>query len=77
MSILVCTTTERKHFLDRLLDTLNKQITDRIEVIVESDDGIMKIGKKRNMLLDKASGDYVCFVDDDDLVSDDYCEKIF
>lgn len=76
LSILICTTTDRKHFLDRLLDTLNKQINNHIEVHIESDNGTMKIGKKRNMLLDKANGDYVCFVDDDDLVSDDYCAKI-
>jgi hypothetical protein len=76
LSILICTTDSRKHFLDRLLACLSPQLTDYIEVLVENDDGSMKIGKKRNILLDKAIGDYVCFVDDDDLVSDDYCMKI-
>ena len=76
LSILVCTTDERKHFLDRLLKCLSPQSNDQLEVLVECDNGTMKIGKKRNILLDKATGDYVCFVDDDDLVSDDYCTKI-
>lgn len=76
LSILVCTTDERKHFLDRLMNCLNSQSNDYVEVLIETDNGSMKIGKKRNILLDRAVGDYVCFVDDDDLVSDDYCMKI-
>lgn len=76
LSILICTMPSRKYFLDRLLKTLNKQLNNRVEVLVESDDGEMKIGHKRNKLLDKSIGKYVCFVDDDDLVSDDYVLRI-
>ena len=36
----------------------------------------MPIGFKRNMLVNSASGKYVCFVDDDDTVSPDYIPKI-
>lgn len=76
LSILICTTDTRNHFLDRLLKCISPQLNDLIEILIEGDNGTMPIGKKRNILLDKAVGDYVCFVDDDDLVSDDYCMKI-
>jgi glycosyltransferase involved in cell wall biosynthesis len=47
-----------------------------VEIIVEGDAGEMTVGKKRNILLEKASGDYVCFVDDDDMVPDYYVSHI-
>ena len=76
LSILVCTLPERKHFLDRLLNKLNPQLTSKVELLIETDNGSMKIGKKRNILLRKATSDYICFVDDDDLVSDTYVADI-
>ena len=33
-------------------------------------------GQKRNHLINIARGDFICFVDDDDLVADDYLHKI-
>lgn len=76
LSILVCTTTERKHFLERMIDAFTPQLNYRVELLVESDDGNMRIGRKRNLLLDKAKGKYICYFDDDDLPSEDYVEKI-
>lgn len=75
-SILICTLESRKHLLERLMKVLEPQITDDVEIIVKSDNGEMAIGKKRNMLLDEANGQYVAFVDDDDLVSTDYVRKV-
>lgn len=76
LSILICSLEERKDLLNRLLDCLNKQKTDDVEIIVETDNGKLSIGDKRNLLLNKATGDYVCFIDDDDLVSDKYISLI-
>ena len=76
LSILVCTMPSRKDVLQKLLDKLKPQLNDRVEVLIESDNGEMILGRKRNVLLDKAKNDYVCFVDDDDLVSDNYVELI-
>ena len=76
LSILICTIIERKNLLNRLLNILNKQKTDDVEVLVESDNKQISIGEKRNKLLNKAVGDYVAFIDDDDLVSDDYVKKV-
>jgi len=51
---------------------LNPQIVPGVEVLINSDAMVKTIGEKRNDLLDAAKGDYVCFVDDDDRVSDQY-----
>lgn len=71
----------RRDHLNRLLHCLQYQITPefdkRVQVVVEGDDGQLSIGKKRNLLLEKAVGEYSAFVDDDDLVSDDYINEIF
>jgi len=46
------------------------------EVIVITDRKAHSTGEKRNMLLDLASGEYVCFIDDDDFVDENYIELI-
>lgn len=76
LSILICSLTNRKALLENLLVCLSKQTQFGVEILVEEDDGKIKIGKKRNLLLQRARGKYCCFVDDDDLVSDNYIEKI-
>jgi len=75
-SVLICTLEDRKHLLDRLMKVLQPQLTDDVEILVKSDNAEMPIGRKRNMLLDEANGQYVAFVDDDDLVSTDYIRKV-
>jgi len=60
-----------------LINELNKQIQncnakEIVEIITETDNGETSVGKKRNNLLDKANGEYVCFIDDDDMVTDIY-----
>jgi hypothetical protein len=76
LSILVCTLVSRRHLLLPLLELLNRQSTPQVEVLVNADDGTKPIGTKRNELLDQAHGNYVAFVDDDDLVSEDYVHRI-
>lgn len=76
LSILICSLEKRKESLDRLLSVLKQQKTDEVEILVDVDNGEKIIGQKRNDLLEKSTGDYVCFIDDDDLVSDDYISRI-
>lgn len=76
LSILICSMSSRSEKLKRLMAVLQPQITNDIEILVKTDEGQIAIGAKRNLLLQEASGDYVAFVDDDDLVSNDYVEKI-
>lgn len=83
LSILICTVEGREHFLERLTKILEKQIMPRywssIEVISiggNKEDDAMSIGAKRSLLLDLADGEYVCFIDDDDRVSENYVELL-
>ncbi len=76
LSILICSILSRKNKLSQLMSVLDPQTKSNVEVLVETDDGQMSIGAKRNKLLSRAQGDYVAFADDDDSVSPDYVDKI-
>ena len=76
LSILIPTVVGREEYLKRLLSILLPQKTDDVEIIIEKDDGSLSIGEKRNILMSKAKGDYVSYVDDDDRVSTDYVQEI-
>lgn len=76
LSILICTVPNRKKELDRLLKVLEVQMVPEVEVLTFSDNFEWSIGEKRNELVKDASGEYVAFIDDDDLVSYDYISSI-
>lgn len=80
LSILICHLPERKVFYDNLRAILDPQITKHqfeVEVLTDSSDKHKKsIGKKRNDLMQLAEGKYLCFIDDDDEISDDYLDVI-
>lgn len=81
LSILICSLPERENQLKRLLKILDEQINKLSEKCVEyivdcAPRGIMTTGQKRNSLLMNAKGEYICYIDDDDIVSNDYVEKI-
>jgi glycosyltransferase involved in cell wall biosynthesis len=72
---------KRKQLYDLLINELNKQIQecnakDIVEIVTETDDGNLSVGAKRNNVLDKANGEYVCFIDDDDMITPIYVSKI-
>jgi glycosyltransferase involved in cell wall biosynthesis len=74
LSVLVCSLPERTRLLFELLTVLNPQLED--EEIIINIDKRKTIGAKRNDLLNAARGDYVCFIDDDDMISEDYLAEI-
>ena len=81
LSILIPTVPVRKLLLDNLLSILNKQIKDnnlenRVEVIVFEDNFEHSVGEKRNVLYERSKGKYVLILDDDDMISDDFCIDI-
>lgn len=79
LSILICTLDDRLNEYMKLILELVEQIKNKIgvvEVLVESDNGEISTGAKRNLLLQRARGKYVCWVDDDDEISPYYVEEI-
>ncbi len=81
LSILIPSLECRKDYFDDLLDLLYDQIEmeklqDTVEVRTLVSNGEFSIGTARNRLLAKATGDYVCFCDDDDEISPLYLYKL-
>jgi len=81
LSILICSLEKRQEQLAELLAELNLQITscdasDIVEVMTEVDSKQITTGAKRNNLLNKASGKYICFIDDDDHIYPNYIKLI-
>ena len=76
LSILIPALHNRKEKFDKLMVTLQAQKKDNVEFLVMADAGQMSIGQKRNMLLMQSHGEYVSFVDDDDMVPSDYVPRL-
>lgn len=78
LTIGICSLAGREAFLERLLAVLNPQIggVDNVEVAIDVDAGDVSIGQKRQRMLERARGEWICWVDDDDLVSPDYVQSI-
>jgi hypothetical protein len=77
-TICIATLGQRREHLRRLLDVLMPQVdaAEGVNVLTYFDNGETDLAVKRQALLDAVTSDYVCFVDDDDLVSDDYVTSI-
>ena len=78
LSILIATVpTRTETFLPRILAELNRQCHGKdVEVLYLGDFFNMTVGKKRNHLLSISSGLYTTFVDDDDMISENYVDRI-
>jgi len=62
----------------KIVNELKRQASyiDGVEILVEIDNGESTSGIKRNRLLHRSTGTYVCSVDDDDWIEPDYLHKI-
>lgn len=89
LSILIPTIPERGEMFTKLYNEVMNQVAymrtvhpslGEIEVLVDDSkrflDGGLSIGKKREALVQRASGKYLCFLDDDDWISPDYLETL-
>ena len=77
LSLLICTLPERAAFLARLRRILDPQCKNQpVEILLDDRPRPVSIGSKRNSLLQAAKGDYVAFIDDDDLVSTSYVRLV-
>jgi hypothetical protein len=85
LSILIPSTHTRvKTFLPKIQDQIFGQYNElsafdqqQVEIIILTDTKSVMLGEKRNRLVDMAQGEYVVFVDDDDVISDDYIKTLF
>lgn len=76
LSILIPTLPDRKHFLQRLRNVLDKQLTPEVEVLTDDRPCTVPTGAKRNDLIARAQGEYITFIDDDDLIAHEYVQLI-
>jgi hypothetical protein len=89
LSILIPTIPERVEMFTRVFNEVHRQIQychtvhpslGSVEVLVDDSkkflDGGLSIGKKREALVQRASGKYLCFLDDDERISPNYLETI-
>lgn len=83
LSILIPTTSDREAFFAELMTELCRQVHklsewyeqdywQHVEILKDNRPQPVSIGEKRNSLLLQASGEWVAFVDSDDMVSRDY-----
>lgn len=73
LSILICSIQERQNLLLELENKLKRQNKyDDVEVCIYTDSKQNSVGTKRNSLMSMARGKYICFIDDDDDICDDY-----
>jgi glycosyltransferase involved in cell wall biosynthesis len=82
-SILITAIPERLELLNLLVSDLKKQIDTEFqvgevtaEVLVLLDNRQRSVGSKRNDLLRMAQGEYIAYIDDDDVVEPDYVRTI-
>ncbi len=79
LSICICSLFKRSFYLRSLKEYLDKMalaFPGQVEILIETDNGEITTGAKRNILYGKARGEYVSSVDDDDWVYPYYMEEI-
>lgn len=76
LSILIPSLLRRRDVFTRLMYVLHPQLTHEVELLVDVDNGELSTGFKRQRLLHRSHGDYIAFIDDDDLVAYNYVEDI-
>ncbi len=75
LSILIATLPSRINGLKNVLDLLHSQL-EGVEVIYLGDNKTYSVGAKRNILANLAHGEYCTYIDDDDVITTDYCSEI-
>lgn len=82
LSILIPTLPKRKEFYNRIAGQLLEQfksfsqLGDYSTEVISNDETDISIGVKRNKLMAQATGEYICFIDDDDRIAYNYIQLV-
>ena len=77
LTILIPTLFSRMDRLKSLIEELNFQIQSKpVQILWMGDNKSMTVGEKRNLLLESAKGEFICFIDDDDYVHEEYIKTL-
>lgn len=77
-SICINSRPDREVALNRITGILQRQIASKdVELVVHVEEAPSQLGRLRQVCLDRATGHYVNFIDDDDLVAHDYIDTIY
>jgi glycosyltransferase involved in cell wall biosynthesis len=87
LSLLILTIEDRYFKFNELMAELSKQVVDLskkdgvdyweyIEILKDPRGSSFTKGEKRNDLLQSCTGEYCCFIDDDDMVHESYVETL-
>jgi len=76
LSICVCSIGSRTSYLNRLLSVLQPQFCPQVEFLLSVDHGQQSVGDKRQVMLEAAKGEFIVFLDDDDLVPPHYIRRV-
>lgn len=74
LSVLIATLPERAHLLQRCIGLIGNYPD--VEILTDDRGRHITTGEKRNDLIARATGEYVCFVDDDDHPQPDYINHL-
>lgn len=77
-SILILTQPSRAEYLKRLLKVLQPQVAavQGVDIEIRYCDFNMSVGDNRQIMREGCAGEYSNFIDDDDLVPEDYVAKV-
>jgi glycosyltransferase involved in cell wall biosynthesis len=78
ISVLILSIPSRTESVTALMKKLEGQLGNRrsVEILVLTDNKSQSISEKRNVLLRAARGQFVCFMDDDDGIANDYIDQL-
>ena len=79
LSVGILTINGRENYFNRLMHHIKlaaNKWAEQLEIIVAKDNREASVGTKRNQVLDQSNGKFVCFIDDDDMISAEYFDDI-
>ena len=77
LTICILTLNDRAEYYNRLRQCLDRQVAKHpVRILTIRDNYENTIGAKRNQAVQSVQTPYLCFIDDDDLVSSEYVRKV-